>query len=154
MIQRASFATQLCALTLLVAALPVMGSPVSLMDLRWQHRLILVFTASGSPEFEDLVQWVADNKCNLEERETLVFTVERRQAIAMNDDSVQLDDVSVAALTQQRKASEHGLEMLLVGKDGGIKERASSISELDSFVASIDSMPMRKSEAAENQNNC
>ena len=154
MVPREGVAKQLCALIMLCLALPVMGNSTSLVELRWQHRLIVVFTASGSPESEKLKQWVEDKQCELADRETLVITVDSQRAVVINDNSIQLDDVSLAALTQQRRSPEDNTELLLVGKDGGIKERASSISKLDGFVSSIDSMPMRQSEASNTSSNC
>ena len=58
---------------------------------------------------------------------------------------------SLRALAQSRKFAHDSFELLLIGKDGGVKANSHRIKDLDEFITLIDGMPMRKQEADEKQ---
>jgi hypothetical protein len=54
--------------------------------------------------------------------------------------------VALAELARLRSDERSDFEMVLIGKDGGVKVRTNDLSALVNFLALIDSMPMRRAE--------
>jgi putative N-acetylmannosamine-6-phosphate epimerase len=46
----------------------------------------------------------------------------------------------------QKLRNETGFEVILIGKDGGVKKRKTELMTTEELFAIIDSMPMRQSE--------
>ena len=58
----------------------------------------------------------------------------------------ELDERVVRALRDAWEAPADGWQLLLIGKDGGVKRRWSSRARVEEIFACIDAMPMRRSE--------
>jgi hypothetical protein len=125
-----------------------MAKVVDISDLRWEKRVIVAFSSMSSPNADKLRQWVDSNRCRLKNRDVLVFSIDLHDSPEITGTSIKLDTASAQALSQHRRYPDQPIELLLIGKDGGIKASSSELSELDSFLSLIDTMPMRRQEAA------
>ena len=56
------------------------------------------------------------------------------------------DDTALGRLARLRGPDAGPFELVLVGKDGGVKARADDPDALDAFLERIDTMPMRRAE--------
>ncbi|MFK7892000.1 MAG: DUF4174 domain-containing protein [Granulosicoccus sp.] len=144
----------LCLILFPIFSIPSMAEPVSLAELRWQHRLIVAFSADGSEDDVPLRQWVQTNQCRLSDRDVIVLFVNEQGSQAITRESIELDAASVEALNNRRQYADESFEILLIGKDGDVKASSNNPVELDSFVALIDTMPMRRREAAQSKSAC
>lgn len=124
---------------------------INIADLRWENRVIVAFATTGSPEADALRQWVDTNPCGLKNRDIIVFAIDARDNHEITGTSIKLDTASSTALRQRRRYPDSPIEILLIGKDGGIKASSSELTELNGFVALIDTMPMRRQEAAQDK---
>ena len=129
-------------------SLPSIGqvSPqFSLDDFRWQYRILLVF--APDPEDVDYVKVmdrVRQTKRDFDDRDMLM--VEVVGVTVRVADSL---DVSPPAAEQLRvgfSVSVDDFQVLLIGKDGGVKARSGSPHVLPEIYALIDTMPMRRLE--------
>lgn len=139
-------AISLCVVFLMTQLTPV-AEASNLAELRWQQRLIVVFAVEDSQDNTQLMRWVTSNRCRLTDRDVLVLSIDSGAADDLTAQNVSLDDDSIAALHQRRQYPNAAFEMLLIGKDGGVKAHATNVDELDTFIERIDGMPMRQSEA-------
>lgn len=83
-----------------------------------------------------------------------MLSIRDQTASVLTNERIIIDSVTVAGLQKSRALPESEFEMLLIGKDGGIKSRATTADDLDSFIELIDGMPMRQREAANSGSNC
>lgn len=139
-------AISLCVVFLMTQHTPV-AEASRLAELRWQHRLIVVFAIEDSQDNTQLAHWVTSNRCRLTDRDVLVFSIHSGAADDLTGQYESLDDDSITALHQRRQYPNAAFEMLLIGKDGGVKTHATAVDELDTFIERIDGMPMRQKEA-------
>ena len=129
------------------------GEGVSLDALRWRRRLVLV--RAGTPSALDaLERLVAERACGLAERDTDVYRASARSVVPLSRDAVALDEAARATLLEKLDGADGDVELVLIGKDGGVKERADDLAALDAFLDAIDAMPMRRAEMARDADDC
>ncbi|MFW2545226.1 DUF4174 domain-containing protein [Primorskyibacter sp. 2E107] len=113
---------------------PLPSDRANLDDLRWQARPVLIFAPSGTDEdFRRQMRLFDAVRAGLAERDIVVFADTAPKA---------------GGLLRQRFGIE-GFQVLLVGKDGGVKLSQSSPLAPDTLFATIDAMPMRRQEMQE-----
>lgn len=101
---------------------------------RWQARPVLIFAPSPEdPSYRAATAQLAALRDGLAERDIVVL--------------VDTDPDAGGALRDRLGAE--GFEMLLVGKDGGVKLRAGEVIPPETLFATIDRMPMRQREMQE-----
>lgn len=118
------------------------AAAATLDSLRWDYRVIAVFTATDTAGQE-----AADTltrTTGIADRDIAWFVV-TPEAVASNL-STAIDRGSLAALHQA-----DGFEAVLVGKDGGVKARQTEELDLSAFFGAIDRMPMRQQEMQQQQ---
>lgn len=104
---------------------------------QWKHRLILLYAPSASsPDLAKQRAIFAGDSEGLSERNLLV-----RELIADK-----LSDADRAYLQNTLNGLGNGFQMLLIGKDGGVKIRQSEPISLNQLYGTIDGMPMRRQE--------
>jgi hypothetical protein len=116
--------------------------PLGLDDLRWQHRVVLVFApGSGAAQAQDRLEQLS---LQVEERDIAWFV--------LGDSSLdtnypgQLEDDLRAQITDRYFTPEPAeMTIVLIGKDGGLKSRSSELN-LEATFELIDQMPMRQAE--------
>lgn len=133
---------------LLVAALiALVSSQVlamdSLSELTWKKRVIIVFGNESDRRISRQMEILTDQRSELDERDIVVIGVTDNEAKTFFGSVSQLDAV---ALRQEADIKRGSFQVVLVGKDGGIKLRSDKvISNADMFDV-IDRMPMRRAE--------
>ncbi len=113
------------------------------------RRQIIIFVTLESESGEAIQRAVEALRCQLVDRDTDVRFI----------DVSDFPDASVTPTNEEREtraallelARLHSdesseFEMVLIGKDGGVKARTSDPSALEDFLILIDSMPMRRAE--------
>ena len=125
-----------------------MFQPLSSADLspyQWQNRLLLVF--APSPEdgaYEEQRRLLENEDAALKDRDLLVFY------LFGDAGGLEHPSLEIAATLRERYAvPENALTVILIGKDGGEKERYSEPVEPDVLYEVIDAMPMRRQEMRE-----
>ncbi len=110
------------------------------------RRLIIAYGASGSEQGRRFEALVDEQRCQLIERDVDVYLVDTAEVAWLASASPGDSENLPSALVTYRGEGE--FELVLVGKDGGVKARASTPEALSEFLVAIDGMPMRRAEAA------
>ncbi|MDO6442873.1 DUF4174 domain-containing protein [Marinobacter sp. 2_MG-2023] len=110
-----------------------------LNDYRWKNRLILVQAASENGGEIETLRGV---RAKVDDRD-IVWFVSTGSGVVSNQQSVSSSLKSdVKAMLEESRSDG---QVLLIGKDGGIKSRDSYL-DLDAIFRRIDAMPMRARE--------
>ncbi|MBN2647682.1 MAG: DUF4174 domain-containing protein [Thiotrichales bacterium] len=104
----------------------------------WQNRILLIRAGADAKTWQSLLQ---EHQAQIEERHIYWFIVDQ-SPVSSNFTGVLGSDF--AAHLQQHYAFAED-RVLLIGKDGGIKER-SEVLDFNFIYAKIDAMPMRQQE--------
>lgn len=130
------------AVTLLLALInPVFTMPLQASLLKehlWKNRVIITFSSSvEEPELLALQKQIDEKTC--------AFTDRNFVHIDLLQGTEEFDEMS-----QHFAVSNTGFQLLLLGKDGGVKLR-SSTALLEDIFSLIDTMPMRRREMKDDQ---
>ena len=117
---------------------------VELSALRWENRILLVFTESAdTPAYLALIDQIRRRNAAFDERDLVLVSSGGAPNV-------------LARHRLMAPAEEHALrtrydvslpfEVVLIGKDGGTKYRSGEPVQLDTIFALIDGMPMRQQE--------
>ena len=122
--------------------------PASLQDWlaneQWKHRVLLIYAPSkSSPVIQGQRTGLASNPAGLKERDLIV-----RELFA---DELSKEDR--AFLQQTLRVLDDTFQVLLIGKDGGVKARQASPIAVKVLFDTIDSMPMRQDETRRRKQN-
>ena len=109
-----------------------------LEDLQWKHRLILV--AGPSNSVQNQIKQLQVFSSELEDRDLLVFNLNNSVQTSPYGDIYSEDVLSYFHLERER------FVVMLIGKDGGTKVKSSTPLTPEKLFATIDGMPMRRSE--------
>ena len=136
------------SLTALALALTLASSPVlaaaDLAAVQWKNRVLVLFGDADNAQYgeqQGLLEAVRDG---LAARDMLVLGV-TGQSVATLFGNVSGFDVD-AVRNIADGISDEPFEAVLIGKDGGIKQRWSTPVSPEALFAIIDAMPMRASE--------
>ena len=129
------------------------GEGIPLDALRWRRRLVLARAATPAA-LDALERLVAERACELAERDTDVYRVSGRSLVPLSGEAAALDETARETLLGKMDGADDGVELVLIGKDGGVKERAEDVAALDAFLGAIDAMPMRRAERARDADDC
>ena len=117
-------------------------------DYAWSHRPLVVFAASeDAHELERQRASLRDAEAGLVARDMVVIEVIGREAGTV--DGQPLSDAAVAHLVERYDPSANAFEVLLIGKDTGVKLRRGEPVATETLFEVIDSMPMRQREMRE-----
>jgi hypothetical protein len=111
-------------------------------DYRWSHRLIFVFTDAKN-QLELVEQLIAEKKA-INERDIRWFCWSS-EGLRTNETGIKDREALQQDLLRYREHKKAANEVVLVGKDGGVKLRAKEL-DLDEIFRLTDSMPMRQAE--------
>lgn len=112
-----------------------------LQALQWANRIVLIF--SEDPADDKLVEKLKANSEAVNERDIAWFVISKA-AVLTNLDQPLAESFGDRMMKQYAENSDD-LQVLLIGKDGGLKNRYSQL-DLQEIYARIDSMPMRQAE--------
>lgn len=114
-----------------------------LAHFRWEYRIILV--AAPATEVEERVAELKAAQAGIDERHVLWFVIDG-QSVTTNYKQALDEDFQTEVLKSYFKGIKaESTAVRLIGKDGGVKERAETF-DLARLFARIDAMPMRRVE--------
>lgn len=119
---------------------------------RWTHRLLVVHvpdTEAGRKTLERFHEALDTRKADVVDRDLLIVPVDDlpHAANALRR-SVELGTAERASVRQRLGIQAGDMQLVLLGKDGGVKDRQTDGFDLRRVFALIDGMPMRRLEAA------
>ncbi len=127
----------------IILASTVAASAAGLDALRWESRVLLVFSdASGEAEAERQAALLAGRERDLAERRMTVIAVRGDQTTILAGTAV--PNLSAAALRQKAGVGDAPFAAVLIGLDGGVKWSSKTPTPLDEINAVVDAMPMRR----------
>jgi len=135
---------------LVVVSMAQAGEKGSVADLdldalRWKNRVLVLFSLSESDaSFQSQKQGLASSAEEVLDRNLMILEiVEQGQSRAGNQ---LLSEKSVQAIRKRFGVQAGTFQVLLIGKDGGVKLRSSGPVSMKDLFGLIDSMPMRRQE--------
>lgn len=137
---------------LLLAALLVTATPMSaqqstdpLAAYRWKNRPLLVFApASDQAAYRSQLQRIRAEEAGFRERDMVLISVLQEGGSAR--DGEPLSAAAAATLRRRYRVAPGDFAVILVGKDGGAKERWAEPAGMEEVFRTIDGMPMRRQE--------
>ena len=113
--------------------------------LRWKNRVLVLFSPSESDvSFQLQKQGLAFRAEEVADRDLLILEIiEQGKSMAGNQ---LLSEKSVQAIRKRLGVQRGSFQILLIGKDGGVKLRSSEPVSVKDIFGLIDSMPMRQQE--------
>ena len=121
---------------------PAVASGAWFDSVRWEHRLLIF---NGEDENATRQKALAlDSQTGYLERNLLVIHLEEDTATVVVGETAAIPE---SELFRKRFAMpDDAFEVVLVGKDGGVKERRKAVFETEELFGIIDAMPMRMRE--------
>ncbi|WP_158279767.1 DUF4174 domain-containing protein [Coraliomargarita sinensis] len=116
-----------------------------LESFRWEYRLILIYTPTE--EIDGALAKLKAAEPEIKERHILWFVFSERESRTNNSDPIE-EDFRTEVLRHYFEDGET-TQLRLIGKDGGIKEKADKLI-LERIFSLIDAMPMRQAEMKRN----
>lgn len=118
---------------------------VALGSYRWQNRLVLIFgPTDADAKYREQAAAFAGREAEIADRDLLIGHFAATGAGDFTGQ--QVAPAASAALRRQLDVPDGAFQMLLIGKDGGVKLRADRPLSAERVFATIDSMPMRQRE--------
>ena len=123
---------------------------LDLDSLRWKNRVFVLFSPSESdPLFQLQKQGLASSAQAVLDRELMILEItEQGQSRAGNQ---LLSEKAVQDIRKRFGLQTGTFQVLLIGKDGGVKLRSSEPVSTKDLFGLIDSMPMRRQEMESKQ---
>ena len=124
---------------------------VDLSVFQWKNRLLFLFAPSPShPQFDELHRSLAAQNAEVLDRDLVIFEILESAPSSVNSDFV--DAEAAQFLRKKFNVQEGTFNVILVGKDGGIKLRSQDQTNLNDIFSLIDAMPMRQEEMRRKRN--
>ena len=112
-----------------------------LSNYEWKNRVVLVFGKTTDPKVERQIDALKAKQAELADRALVVIRITGNEARAVYGTEITLNGDK---LRTDAKIDDNDFQVILVGKDGGVKFRSKDIvSDVEIFDL-IDRMPMRK----------
>ncbi|MEM8839919.1 MAG: DUF4174 domain-containing protein [Pseudomonadota bacterium] len=120
----------------------------------WQNRILLVFSPSMKAEtMKTQLQWIDQNRDDLIERDFAVFAILPDQVktliVSRGAGPLATSKATAAALRKRYKVNDDDFQVLLIGKDTGVKRRSNDPYRNSAALDQVDRMPMRQQEIIE-----
>ncbi|MDP5169171.1 MAG: DUF4174 domain-containing protein [Bacteroidia bacterium] len=125
--------------------MPHLSPAQDLATHRWEHRVLLVMVSDPSSPalLRQLAAWQSQAQ-GLKERKLVVYQLSPAQArMGLSPHG---EWSAPSTLYASYKQQESGFEVVLIGLDGGVKERRTELLPCEELFAIIDGMPMRRAE--------
>ncbi len=112
---------------------------------RWENRLLIILsTSKDNPKYKQQILEFEGSPMKMKERKLLVYQVTPKAYRKGLDEHTGWSEGD--ALFKKYKTENSDFEVILIGLDGGIKLRETTLITAEKLFALIDSMPMRSSE--------
>lgn len=113
----------------------------SLSALTWKNRVVIVFGSALDKKLIQQIETLERQKDQLADRDMVVIRVSGDDAKAVYGNAY---GVEAASLRSEVGVTSDAFQVVLVGKDGGVKLRSEKVvSDVEMFEI-IDRMPMRR----------
>jgi len=118
---------------------------LDLDTLRWKNRILVLFSPTESdPSFQSQKQGLSSSAEGVLDRDLVILEIiEQGQSRAGNQ---LLSEKSVQEIRKRLGVQRGSFQVLLIGKDGGVKLRSREPVSTKDLFGLIDSMPMRRQE--------
>jgi hypothetical protein len=116
---------------------------LSLDDFRWENRIIIINQDQSKELSEQQIKLLLTDTPGLQERHLLIFEITLN---GIKDILNQKDYETSPNLLEKLDLKTDAFEILLIGKDGGVKLRSNSPLDNGKIYSTIDVMPMRRAE--------
>ena len=118
---------------------------MDLAQFQWKNRLLFLFAEdANNPFFKNLQSQIRAQKAEVDDRDLIVFEVPAQGPARMNTSP--LNKKEADSIRNHFAVPSNAFNLILVGKDGGIKLKRSDPVDLREVFGLIDSMPMRQRE--------
>lgn len=134
---------RLLAAAIVVFSATQVNAMDSLSALKWKNRTIIVFGSSAEPMLDRQITLLTRQKDELEDRDLVVIQVSGDEAIPVYGNA---SGLNATTLRKDANVSGEHFQIVLVGKDGGVKLRSDQMVESVAIFDLIDTMPMRRAE--------
>lgn len=141
------------ALLTATAAIGLIATPAQaqsagpLSDLQWKKRVVLLFAKSRSDAgLDKQVDLLREVRPDMSERDIIVMRTAGSEETRAVIGYTSLRSGTGRQLRAKYKPSERGLTVILLGKDGGEKQRWNRVVRPEELFQTIDAMPMRQRE--------
>ncbi len=109
-----------------------------------QNRILITFSQDeNNTTYSKQIGIFEKNQPDIIERDLVIFKIFKENGL--NPDQKQLSQQEVESLRKHFKI-KNDFQMLLIGKDGTVKERYHEAVQMETINSLIDAMPMRKQE--------
>lgn len=116
-----------------------------LAEYRWKSRVLLVFSSSADDEkARELRESIAAHGREFTDRDIVIGWIYADASGQLAGDELGAEHSE--SLRDAAVIADDDFQVLLIGKDGGVKSRYGSPPPLEDVFALIDSMPMRRAE--------
>ncbi len=110
----------------------------NIQELHWKNRVILIQTE----DVDDYISLLQEADSQIRDRHILWFILTSKEVFSNYPGSI---GHTFLKQTKSKYFSAENRAVVLIGKDGGVKKRASSL-QLQELFDLIDTMPMRRQE--------
>ncbi len=130
------------AIALSLAATPVMAAPLA--QLQWDKRVLVLLAEAENGDLGRQMDMLNRVRAGLAERDMVVLAVRGNEVQAVFGNAPGVDARSIRTTIGSDDVEE--FEAVLIGKDGGVKQRWPQPVSVEELFAIIDAMPMRANE--------
>jgi hypothetical protein len=113
----------------------------SLSQYSWKNRVLVIFGGAGDPKVRQQVDVIKERPAEMADRDMVVLQVSQDRVTAIYGDVADIDD---DLLRVEAEAAGAEFQVVLIGKDGGVKLRSVQVVGDVEMFDLIDRMPMRK----------
>ncbi len=135
----------LCSFFLLLPCTCYAQNSNLLNEYQWSNRLLLVYADDEeSSAYRQQIQEFEGQQVGIDDRDLVVFTILPQKVI--NPEGETLPPQSAKDLRQRYDVPNAQFEVILIGKDGGVKLKERKFLSSEKLFSIIDRMPMRRRE--------
>ncbi len=130
----------LVTLSLFLAAVTEGLAVGDLSQYQWKNRVLVLFGDKADPDVARQIDLLKRQEADLADRDMVVLHVTKDRIVPVYGHA---PDAAADELRSELKATE-GFELVLIGKDGGVKLRSREPATSAEVFDLIDRMPMRR----------
>ena len=127
---------------------PMKTHPI-LKPYHWQNRILIIFSPDAeNDQLKKQQNIFSKNTSALKERDLVLFEI--LPTNGENPRQKQMNQQEVESLRDHYNIDNEEFKLLLIGKDGGVKEVFNEVVAMENINKVIDAMPMRQREMRKN----
>ena len=124
----------------------------NLSDFIWKNRILLIIIEKENKnEVDQYKKLLSQLSCEINDRDLLIGWFTDKSNMIANST---INPENIKKIKSRIKPNQSGDNILLIGKDGGIKRSYKSLPNIYEVFSIIDRMPMRRSEMKKNSEVC